>query len=338
MEYNYILINYSNEIYKYYYKDINQLDYAYFDYGYPYVKVFQLLMKIHLSSKINRIMKLPGKEFWIKRHIKKLRRKYEKVEGKKKFCFILFADCLGMEKYGLNKWIKYYFPRAKIVYYFQDIIEKDPLKISLITNKRNMVDLIMTYDKKDAEKYDLYYHNLPYSKLSKLEYKEGTIKYDLIFVGLIKDRYEEIRKAFDILSEKGLRCFFYLVDFGRSRELSIGSDFIIANKNMSYLEYLNLIKQSKCILEIIQKGSSGNTTRVNEAIEFDRYLLTNNLSLSSDVLFDPRYMYIYEDLNTFDIGKLNGKVTYENKELLTPHTFLQDIESELNKQDAKKIN
>lgn len=339
MKYNYILINYSNEIYKYYYKDVNNLEYAYFDFGYPYNKLLRLLMKLHLSQKVNRIIKLPNKQFWIKRHIKKLRKVYKSMKQKYAgICFILFSDCLLMEKYGLNKWIKHYFPEARIVYFFQDIVEKDLLKIDLLVHKRNTVDLIMTYDKNDAEKYNLYQHNLPYSKLSNLKYKDKTIKYDVVFVGLVKDRFDEIKTAFEVLSQKGLKCFFYLVDSGNEKKTSHNPNFIISNKNMSYYDYLNLVNQSKCILEIIQKGSSGNTTRVNEAIEFDKYLLTNNYSLLSNTLYNSKYMFVYTCLSSFDVNRINEKVTYQNKELLTPHIFLQDIEKELNSRYDKKIN
>ena len=341
MKYNYILIHFGDGIYKYYYKDVNQLTYAYFDYGYPYNKQLQILMKLHLSQKINRRLDLPNKEFWIKLHIKKLSKKYDNMKQKYSgLCFILFSDCLSMEKYGLNKWIRYYFPEAKIIYYFQDIIEKDLLKLDLVNGKRNMVDLIMTYDKKDAEMYGLYYHNAPYSKLSKLKYKNDTIKYDVVFVGLIKDRFKEIKNAFDILSQKGLKCFFYLVDNHKDKKsnTSHNPDFIITDKNISYYEYLNLINQSKCILEIIQKGSSGNTSRVNEAIEFDKYLLTNNRELLSNQLYDSKYMFVYKSLDSFDPDRINGKVSYPNKELLSPHSFLQDIEEELNKLYDEKTN
>lgn len=341
MRYNFIFIHYGNTSIKYFYRDVNQLNYAYFDSGYPYNILLRALRRIHFSPKINKIIQLPNKQFWIKNHIKKLKKVYNSMKQKYPgLCFILFSDCLSMEKYGLNKWIKYYFPEAKIVYYFQDIVEKDLLKIDLVNSKRNMVDLIMTYDKKDAEMYDLYYHNAPYSKLSELKYKNNTIKYDVVFIGLIKDRFKEIKNAFDILSQKGLKCFFYLVENPKDKKriISHNPDFIITDKSISYYEYLNLINQSKCILEIIQKGSSGNTSRVNEAIEFDKYLLTNNRELLSNQLYDSKYMFVYKSLDSFDPNRINGKVSYPNKELLSPYSFLQDIEEELNKLYYEKTN
>ncbi len=336
MKYNYIIINYGNEIYQYYYKDINKLEYAYFDFGYPYNTLLRLLMKLHFSPKVNRLISLPNKQFWIKRHIKKLKKVYESMQKKYDgICFILFSDCLFMEKYGLNKWIKHYFPGAKVVYYFQDLIEKDQLKINFIRDKNPSVDLIMTYDGKEAQKYNLYQHNLPYSNLNELSSKNALIKYDVAFVGLAKDRLNEIRAAYKILSKKGLKCFFYVVDPQNKQTNILDENFVISNKNMGYLEYLNIINKSKCILEIIQKGSSGNTTRVNEAIEFDKYLLTNNTSLIDNPLYESRYMFVYECLDTFDINKINGQVAYKNKGLLSPDKFLQDVEKELNKRYDK---
>lgn len=337
MRYNYILINYDNDIYKYYYKDVNSLDYAYFDHGYPHGVIFKLLMKLHISNKINKIINLPFKELWIKRQIRQLYFASTKFKSKnKKVCFILFSSCLPMHRYGLLKWIKYYFPDAIIMYYFQDVISKDSYKLDFINSKPEEVDMILTYDKNDAKKYNLLFHNLPYSYLSKYYKSINKSKYDICFVGLGKDRFNEIENAFNILKKKGVKCYFYIVDKMKT-SLSLPEEgFIVSKKGISYKKYLNIINNSKCILEIIQNESVGNTTRVYEAIEFDKFLLTNNLSLIDDELYDDRYMYIYKDLTEFNIDLLNQKVLYHTKDLIRPQNFFEDLEKELDNYNDKK--
>lgn len=326
--YNFIIASGTNEFYRYVYQDVNKLDYAYFENGIPVSKILRLLMKAHFSNKTNRIFSLPLKSVWGKvwvAHWKKILKREMNAENKK-MCFILFADLISLEDYGLSRLIRKSFPDCRIVYFYQDLVRHDPNKLKLI--ERKIPDFIISFDPRDAEKYGLKYHNVPYSKLRN-EFPSSQLESDICFIGRAKDRLNQIVDAYIFFSSQGLKCDFYITDV--PEEARVHSDKIHYCEPMSYDTYLNIMVKSKCILEIMQKGGAGNTLRTNEAVEFNKILITNNESLVKNALYDERYMFVYKDIHQLDCKKIEqlDEVRYNNRELMSVEGFLEDIAREL---------
>lgn len=325
-KYNFVILGNGGEIYKYVYKDIENCEYAIYDHKYPTNSVLRFWFDLTMSRKINNYVRVPGKKIWLRRRIKKLKHVMEKKGWNNNICFILFAECIYYNPIWMDDVIKDFFPESKIVFFFQDLISTKTERINCIEDRRERVDLIYTYDKGEAIKYNLLYHDVPYSKLS-ADYN-GEIDCDICFVGKAKDRLEEIIKAFEYFQTKGLKCEFYLTEV---EECDMKyKELIHYNKTISYDKYLSLVARSRCVLEVVQGGSVGNTLRVYDAICFDKLLLSNNNMLSENSLYNSEYMLIYNQISEVDINSfLKKEAYYPNKDEISPLTFLEKISEKL---------
>lgn len=330
MEYNFIVVCLEGELYKYAYNQLNELSNAFFDIDFPHNKVLAFLQKVHCSTKLNSVINLPFKGIWIKKRIKiykKQIQKFKKPEAK--LCFVLFADCLHLERMNFLTYLKEAFPNCKIVYYFQDLVKKDINKQKLLEKPNPYIDLIYSFDLGDAQKYNLEYYDIPYSNLCSL-FPKVEIKYDVIFVGLAKDRLDTIIQVYDILEKQSIVCAFYIVD--ADSENKIYRSGIHYVEPLKYVEYINIVNSSRCILEIMQKGGTGNTIRVCEARAFEKKLLSNNKYLINNKLYDDKNMKVFDSLDDLlEIKSFiyNSDRQYADNEKMYPKAFLEEIESRL---------
>lgn len=326
-KYKFIIAGRTGELYDYVYRDTNILDYARFDSGIPVSPLLKFIMRVHLSKKVNNILSMPFKNVWGRIWIKHWKKLLKNINlDNRSVCFILFADMIPFEEYGLTQDIRKAFPQAKIVYFYQDLVARDKNKLKPIQEKSP--DLIMSFDYGDAEKYNLVHHNFPYSKLRN-DYANQELDSDVCFIGRAKDRLEEIIDAYVFFSEQGLRCDFYIIDVPNDRQKY--SDKIHYCEPMDYDSYLKKIAKSKSVLEIMQGGGSGNTIRINEVIEFNKILITNNEKLSQSVLYDSRYMFSYHNVHELDCKKIQqiNHVSYDNREMMSIENFLEDVAKNL---------
>lgn len=322
-KYKFIIAGTGGGLYDYVYHDANDLAYVTYDTGLVLKPFCKALMRLHLSSRVNRIFPMPFRAVWGKLWVRQWAKKLEKMNLEDRNpCFILFADVIPFERFGLTKMIRKTFPRAKIVYFYQDLVARDPNKLYLIQKKT--ADCIFSFDCGDAETYHLYEHNFPYSKWREHFYC-GTPEYEVCFVGKAKDRLPQILEAYDYFTTQGLRCCFYVTGVPETEKQF--ADRIFYCDEMPYETYLDKISKAKCILEIMQGGGSGNTLRINEAVEFNKILITNNINVKKNPLYDPRYMFPYEKIDRIECDCIREiqNVCYENREQMSIETFLEDV-------------
>lgn len=339
MKYNFIVIanckkNGLYDYYNYAYKQVSELNNSIYDnYYFPKSFIAKILYRIHNSKIINKIIDLPFKEFWIKKRVNK----YSTIfSSNSNICFFLFSDFIKYEKFGFSKIIRENYPNSKIVYFFQDLIEKDKNKEDFLCKYSNVADLIYSFDYDDAKKYNLKFHNIPYSDLTGL-FTGVNIKYDVSFVGQAKDRLEEIISAYKALKKQNLKLGFFII--GVPKEKQVLANEIKYCDFIPYKDYLKIVAESKCMLEIMQKGGTGNTIRVSEAISLDKLLISNNQMLLQNSFYDSKYMRVYENLEELDVKTFiesNNKVHYENKEKIYPSAFFKQIEKDIDELESKK--
>ena len=323
------------EYYNYAFNEVKELDYAFFDNCFsPNNSILKLFYKIHISQRINNIINLPFKELWYKKRINRLLKIFKSED---KICFILFSSCLEYENAGFSKIIREKFPNSKIVYFFHDLVRKNILRKELAENNHGIADLIYTYDFGDSQKYNLKFHNVPYSEIS---FFSNNIqpKYDVSFVGRVKDRLDVIISAYNELKNQGLSCGFFIT--GVPKEKQILKDEIHYCNLMKYEEYLKIAAKSKCLLEIIQNSGTGNTLRVNEAIILNKLLITNNKWLKNNPIYDSENMKItdnFKDINVKAFIDSHKIVCYKNKKELLPSAFFKQIEKDLNELEEKDL-
>lgn len=330
MKYNFMIVSVNYPIYDYIFSEVQNLPYAIFDNHFPYKKPLRILHNIHWNRRLNNeAFQLPFKGLWIGfriRHYKRLSGNFrEKREG---LCFVLLGDCIKLEKYNFSRRLKQEMPKSKIIYYFADIASADLNRKRFMETTHDAVDYIVTYDYGDAERYGLRYHNVPFS-LPNIHMEEKN-EYDVCFIGKAKNRLSEIIAAYKYMIRNGINCKFIVV--GAKRKDRLKEDGIVfLYQNIGYDKYLETVKKSKCILEIIQKDSDGATLRVYEARLLGKLLLSNNGSLKNNVFYDSRFMRIYEDIEKVNLKDFLSidKAAYSNNDCLLPGAFLKDMEDML---------
>lgn len=329
MKYNYIIIATHGQYYDYAYgKEMAELDYAHYDRSFPNSKIMKLLKRIHLSSKVNRIVNLPFKDLWCRLRAQFYKKKISSMKNSNlPICFIIFGNNLSLEKHGISRVLKEEFPNSKIIYYFQDLIDIDENRQIFIKNLSPYIDAVYSFDMKDAEKYNLYFHNISYS-LPKYD-KNRVPRYDVFFLGAAKNRLPEIIAAYEVLKKQNIKCLFFIIGVDKSARKY--EDEINYCDFVSYDDYLEYLQDSKCVLEIMQKNGTGNTIRTNEVIAYDKLLLSNNQCLLSNSLYDSEYMKVFDDLSLIDVKDFLQKypAKYQNKERMLPSQFFKDIEADL---------
>jgi len=119
------------------------------------------------------------------------------------------------------------------------------------------------------------------------------------------------------LTGHGLRCDFRVLGVPTKERVYAGLGYL--DEPVPYRQSLELLKASKCVLEIVQHGSESATLRVAEAIVFRRKLLSNANALQGADYFNPAQMSIFDDPEEIDCAFVDGPLRYE--EFCTDEVF-----------------
>lgn len=228
-----------------------------------------------------------------------------------------------------NKELMFFFrkklPSVKIILQCQDTVAyclKSHNKLS-INILKDYFDGIVVYNELDAKKYGLYYHPVGYSKIDKSTLPSYE-HVDVCFIGAAKNRLNEIREVYKILTDSGLKCFFYVTEVPESQKCNDG---LIYGEIMSFEEYLGREMSADCLVEIIQNGSTGRTYRMMEAIIYNKKLITNCPECKKLSYYDDRFFHYFTNVNKInpDFVKNRVKPDYKYKGEFSPIELLNDI-------------
>ena len=213
-------------------------------------------------------------------------------------CFIVYARVLDAYPL-LESVLKAYYPGCRLVLYYGDLVETHAVSVEMA--KSRGYDHICTFDKKEAEVYQIPFIQRPFSAVpeSLIESNE-TIKYDVLFIGEAKGRLDQIIEIYEYLTGRGLSCEFYIY---RVEEKDMKyPDRIKYNRWLKYEDILTLDSQAKCLLEIMQSDKCYSpTTRHSEAKILRKRLLTNCPELEKT---DQKNIIYFKDLSSIDIDSI----------------------------------
>ena len=192
-------------------------------------------------------------------------------------------------------------------------------------------DYIFTINNRDAEKHGFIFTDFNYSMLS--DNICGKIDNDLYFVGMNKGRINLFHEVYDYLNSNGV-SLIYRITRVPMKECKYSG--IIYNKWITYLEVVEQLKKSNCLLEIMFEGQSGATFRYYEAVCYNKKLLTNNKNVVNLPFYDPRYMKVFEKPEDIDIEwvKKREPIDYHYDGRFSP-THLIDKIIELEENEKK---
>lgn len=305
-------------------------------YNHPQVRIYkyafngpswmQKLYHIHTAYSINEIKELPFKQVWYKR------RYNQYFNNDLPICFIYLGGNMLRFDGGFTDYVRKRDPRNKIVMLHWDLISKKiRYDYSIIKNK---VDLAVTYDKREAEKYHIhYFQETPYSKI--LEAPEWVeIKQDVYFLGAAKDRLDKLYDVFYYLKSRGVVCKFMIAGVPSEKQIvEEGIDYI---KSISYRENIQNVIASKCVLEIVQEGSNDITLRAKEAIAYEKRLITDCHTDLHDY-FNPGQLIQFSDILQIDTDLVKSSLPEEGFPSLldmNPLNRLYDIQEQLEKNNG----
>ena len=159
-----------------------------------------------------------------------------------------------------------------------------------IKKMRKLNFVVASFDKKDAQKYNLIFINQFYRIQDNFKnLGEPQIDNDFFFCGMDKGRKDVLQKMQKLLSSLG-HCKFIIPD---------------VNDAVPYLDYLELLKKSRVLCDVTQKNQSGLTLRILESLFFSKKIITNNESVKEYDFYAPNNILIYtshttrEDVQSF---------------------------------------
>jgi len=225
----------------------------------------------------------------------------------KPIIFIHFGGWINNNRQ--SQMINYYrhkFVGSKHILFLQDLVKTDKWSFPIEDAKRDY-DFVMSFDPGDCKKYGLIYHPLVFSNYKLNNY---PLKYDVYFLGQAKNRLKEIYDAYDLLVQHNLKVKFLLKGVeDKDKRICDGLDYF--TQNISYLGNLKYIEESKCILEIMQKGGTGYTQRGCEIVGLNKKLITNNTYIKNAPFYNKKYISTFDSIEKIDVDFLKRLTSTE---------------------------
>ncbi|MDB4417781.1 hypothetical protein N9262_00860 [Akkermansiaceae bacterium] len=205
---------------------------------------------------------------------------YKRVSKKKyDYVFVISPETLDYKKTLKLKKIQ---PDSKFILYMWDSFSN---KNSF--NTVRLFDQIISFDSKDAKKYDLKFLPLFYIKdYGGVRKKVGKHQYDLCIIATAhSDRYSVAKKLRTQMRAQGLTMFTYfylpskIMYWVRKlffQRYSYGGIEDFSFTSLSQKKIVKIIEQSKVILDINHPLQDGLTSRCIESLGAGRKLITTN--------------------------------------------------------------
>lgn len=182
-------------------------------------------------------------------------------------------------------------------------------------------DSILSFDPIDAEKHNWHYTGLHY--YSKHEVKtQVSQKKDLFFAGsIVGERGKRIIHLLEYCNSNGITCNFICPRINKKqRQDEVPDGMKLLRKRITYIEVLQEVLSSNCILEILQEGQRGTSLRYFEAVCYNKKLLTTNADIKKYPFYDERYMKVFKELSDIDYDwvKKNETIDYGYTDEFSP--------------------
>lgn len=202
---------------------------------------------------------------------------------------------------NILQYLREVYPKAKFIYF-----QWDPLCGKQIPHILKLYDRAFSFDEDDVKnnpefifRPTFFIHD--YTEIAGCR----DFKYDTSFVGtLYYNRWPIINNLRNYLNRHNIRAFFYL--YMASWTLYLW-DFIrrgifvnpheMGFKMMSYKDNIEIVKQSRSILDIVYSKQAGLSMRAYEALASKRKYLTNNKNIVNYPFYDKDNILLIDPAN-----------------------------------------
>lgn len=269
----------------------------------PNNRFLETLQKVHTTTKINRKIKLPFKNIW-KCSLRTI------VWEKNVDYYVLFVgSLLKMVDLEYLKQLRESYDIKYILLLFDTWDSKRYSYAARYFERNLKFDYIFSFDPKDAKKYGFIYTYVPYSIISSNE--ANIVENDLYLVASVitKGGPKVFHSIYKYLKERGVSAHYRLVHV-RPNEQEFKNE-IIYNISIDYSEVIEGVKKSNCILEVLPLGQTGPTLRYNEAVCYNKKLLTTNKDVVNLPFYNPEYIHVFEKPEDIDCEWIKKRITID---------------------------
>ena len=151
------------------------------------------------------------------------------------------------------------------------------------------IDFIWSFDYGDVEKYGVHFNSSMYT-LNLFREPINRKEKKVVFVGSVKNRESNILRIKNIVEAQGGKTDFHIIRH--------------PNEYISYNNYLSMIENSDCILDVTKEGQRGLTLRFMESLFLSKKIITNNIEVKKQKFYNSNNVFVIgvdsdEDLKTF---------------------------------------
>ncbi len=220
---------------------------------------------------------------------------YRKLRKSDYKCIVLFDPLITPD---YVKWLHSHNPDSRIVMAYENRADKTIRPDSLPDYVEKW-----SYDEDDCVTYSMQWMAPSYF----MNYKRTPNKaprYDLLYVGRDKRRAEYLLSLEKELNANGLKTYFHIC--ADRKYLRFKRKYY--KRLLDYDEYLELLVDSKAVLNIVPDGQKSITQREMEAVFDGLKCITNNRGVKRFELYDKNMFFI---LGEDDIAKVNEFLSSE---------------------------
>lgn len=261
----------------------------------PFVgnRILKKTLRFFYSWKINLKVRVPFRRILYKGILRALN-----VDCSDEVKIIFYDRSRASYDFKLIKYLRKKIPGVRIGYLFSDIVSKSGAQaFNIVYCLNEYYDKVFSFDKNDAKKYGFNYSYLIYDRIISNILPSDLIN-DVFLVAQAKNRLTDLLQICDKCFELNLKTDFVINKIPYNEVELIGSRDIQVNTIIPYEEVVKRLLNSKCIIDIMQKGSIGITLNIVEAVIFNKKAISNNVELVNEPFYDPsRILIINENSN-----------------------------------------
>lgn len=285
----YIVLGNGNEWCTYSWESlIKQGEVKFFPSGYP-IKTARpsLWLKYHFHP----LLHLPFKSLWYSSFFRNLG-----INDGEDVAIIFYDWGYPSADFDFLHYLRKKIPGVKLIYLFSNIVKiTGATHYRILDQLKSQYDAVFAFDKKDSEQYGFHYSPLMYSPDTDIQ--PLNEKSDMFYLGQAKDddRLDTLLQIFETAQSEGLRCDFHIV--GVPPEKQRYAEKITYNAKMSYKEALKHIAATRCLVDVIQKDSSGLTIKTCESVVHGKKLITTNRNVVNEKFYTPNNIQVWQSEN-----------------------------------------
>ena len=161
---------------------------------------------------------------------------------------------------------------------------------------------VYSFQKEDCDELGLRFNSTMYAPPPDLcPYAPGVARYDLLFLGVPKDRLPLLRSLHSQCTSLGLRVKFQIgLTYLDNLPPEEGEGWRVTREWVGYPDYLGWLCRSRAVLDVYQAIQTGFSLRVMEHIFFGKKLVTDNTVIKYAEFYHPDNIFLLqeEDINT----------------------------------------